>query len=115
MLDNPSYRSSVYKAARIATKLGLTGVLYALNPYLGVGYAGVQGLKAIDKQRLKKEVGQELLTELEITEQKIKDLSGINTPEAMKQKYELMRIREKLINKIPSTHKSFIKRPSEIA
>jgi len=115
MLDNPSYRSSVYKAARIATKLGLTGVLYALNPYLGVGYAGVQGLKAIDKHRLKKEVGQELLTELEITEQKIKDLSGINTPEAMKQKYELMRIREKLINKIPDTHKSFIKRPSEIA
>ncbi len=115
MLDNPSYRSAVYKAARIATKLGLTGILYALNPYLGVGYAGVQGLKAIDKHRLKKEVGQELMTELEITEQKIKDLSGINTPEAMKQKYELMRIREKLINKIPATHKSFIKRPSEIA
>ena len=115
MLDNPSYRSTVYKAARIATKLGLTGVLYALNPYLGVGYAGVQGLKAADKHRLKKEVGKELLTELDITDQKIKDLSGINTPEAMKQKYELMRIREKLIEKIPDTHKSFIKRPSEIA
>lgn len=115
MLDNPSYRSSIYKAARIATKLGLTSVLYALNPYLGVGYVGIQGLKAIDKHRLKKEVGQELLTELEITEQKIKDLSGINTPEAMKQKYELMRVREKIIHMIPDTHKSFIKRPSEIA
>ena len=115
MLDNKSYRSAVFKAARLATKLGLTGVLYALNPYLGVGYAGVQGLKAVDKHRLQKEVGDELLTEIDILDQKIKDLSGYNTPEALKQKYEFMRMRKDLIKRVPATQRSFIKRPSEIA
>jgi hypothetical protein len=115
MLDNKSYRSAVFKAARLATKLGLTGVLYALNPYLGVGYAGVQGLKAVDKHRLQKEVGDQLLTEIDILDQKIKDLSGYNNPEALKQKYEFMRMRQDLIKRVPATQKSFIKRPSEIA
>ena len=115
MLDNESYRSSVFKAARLATKLGLTGVLYALNPYLGVGYAGVQGLKAVDKHRLQKEFGDELLTEIDIIDQKIRDLGGSNNPEALKQKYELMRLRQKMIQKIPESRRSHIKRPSEIA
>lgn len=115
MLDNKSYRSAVFKAARLATKLGLTGVLYALSPYLGVGYAGVQGLKAIDKHRVRKEFGRELLTELDIIDQKIRDLSGERNPEAMKQKYELMRLRQKMIEKIPDSQKTLVKRPSEIA
>ena len=115
MFDNPSYRSAVLKAARLATKLGMTGVLTALNPYLGVGYVGVQGLKAIDKHRLKDEMANELMTEIEITNQKIRDLSNSNSPEALKQKYELMRIRQKLIDKIPQTKRSLIKHPSDIA
>ena len=115
MFDNPSYRSAVLKAARLAAKLGMTGVLAALNPYLGVGYVGVQGLKAIDKQRLKGEMESELMTELEVTDQKIRDLSGNTSPEALKQKYELMRIRQKLIDKLPQTKKSLIKHPSSVA
>ena len=115
MFDNPSYRSAVLKAARLATKLGLTGVLTALNPYLGVAYVGVQGLKLADRKRLREEMGEELMTELEVTEQKIRDLSGQTSPEALKQKYELMRIRQKLIDKIPQTKRSHIKRPSDVA
>ena len=115
MFDNPSYRSAVLKAARLATKLGMTGVLTALSPYLGVGYVGVQGLKAMDKHRLKDEMANELMTELEITDQKIRDLSNSNSPEALKQKYELMRIRQKLIEKIPQTKRSLIKHPSDLA
>ena len=115
MFDNPSYRSAVLKAARLAAKLGMTGVLAALNPYLGVGYVGIQGLKAIDKQRLKGEMESELMTELEVTDQKIRDLSGNTSPEALKQKYELMRIRQKLIDKLPQTKKSLIKHPSSVA
>ena len=115
MFDNPSYRSAVLKAARLATKLGMTGVLTALSPYLGVGYVGVQGLKAMDKHRLKDEMANELMTELEITDQKIRDLSNSNSPEALKQKYELMRIRQKLIEKIPQTKRSLIKHPSDMA
>ena len=115
MFDNPSYRSAVLKAARLATKLGMTGVLTALNPYLGVGYVGVQGLKAIDRKRLRDEMGDELMAELEVTDQKIRDLSGQTSPEALKQKYELMRIRQKLINQIPRTKRSFVKRPGDIA
>lgn len=115
MFDNPSYRSAVLKAARLATKLGLTGVLTALNPYLGVAYVGVQGLKLADRKRLREEMGEELMTELEVTEQKIRDLSGHTSPEALKQKYELMRTRQKLIDKIPQTKRSHIKRPSDVA
>ena len=115
MFDNPSYRSAVLKAARLAVKLGMTGVLTALNPYLGIGYVGVQGLKAIDRKRLRDEMGDELMAELEVTDQKIRDLSGQTSPEALKQKYELMRIRQKLINQIPRTKRSFVKRPGDIA
>ena len=93
----------------------MTGVLTALSPYLGVGYVGVQGLKAMDKHRLKDEMANELMTELEITDQKIRDLSNSNSPEALKQKYELMRIRQKLIEKIPQTKRSLIKHPSDMA
>ena len=60
-------------------------------------------------------MGEELMTELEVTEQKIRDLSGQTSPEALKQKYELMRIRQKLIDKIPQTKRSHIKRPSDVA
>ena len=95
LLENDSYRSIVFKAARLSLKLGLTAIFFSIQPYLGMTYVAIEGLKTADKHRLKKEMGREMEAELNIIDEKIKDLESIDTVEARKQKYELMRIKKK--------------------
>jgi hypothetical protein len=95
LLENDSYRSIVFKAARLSLKLGLTAIFFSIQPYLGMTYVAIEGLKTADKHRLKKEMGREMEAELNIIDEKIKDLESIDSVEARKQKYELMRIKKK--------------------
>jgi len=96
LLENKSYRSAVFKASRLAVKLGLVSVAFSIQPYLGLTVAGVEGLRLADRNRIKKELQNELEAELKVVDEKIKDLEGINTPEARKEKYEYMRLKKKL-------------------
>jgi len=113
ILDNPSYRSSVYKAARVGLKLGATGILFTLQPYLAAAYAGIQGLKLADKQRLKKEAQHELETELKIINEKIRELDHSSKLEDVKTKFEYMRLKGKMEENYMRITGSKIKHPRE--
>ena len=105
LIENKSYRSAVYKASRLAIKLGLTSVAFSIQPYLGLTVAGIEALKFADRNRLKKELQRELESELDVIDEKIKDLSSINTPEARKEKYEYMRIKKQIESQMLSAPK----------
>lgn len=96
LIENRSYRSAVFKASRLAIKLGLVSVAFSIQPYLGLTIAGIEGLRLADRSRLKKEVQREMEAELEVIDEKIKDLESINTVEARKEKYEYMRMKKKV-------------------
>jgi hypothetical protein len=102
IIENPSYRSSLYKAGRLAIKLGLTGLFFTISGWFGVAYLGIQGMKYADKQRLRTEVQDECLTEIRIIDEKIEYLRSNSrygekdNPENRKKIYELMRMRSKL-------------------
>ena len=96
LLENKSYRSAVFKASRLAIKLGLVSVAFSIQPYLGITLAGVEGLRLADRNRLKKELQREMEAELEVVESKIRDLESLQTPEARKEKYEYMRLKKKI-------------------
>jgi hypothetical protein len=121
MLQNPSYRSAVFKAGRIALKLGLFGVFSALNPYLGIIFAGAEGLKLADKNRLRKEVQDEFATELKIMDQKIEQCkheisSGYGQTDNKKKQelYKLMRQRDKMQQMAPQAMRNYVKRNVDI-
>lgn len=103
LVENPSYRSAVYKAARIALKAGKFAVFYAIAPWLGGAYLGVQGLKLADRERLRREANDEIATEIRIVDQKIENLKNGNyyggkmSPEDEEEMYRLMRVRSKLV------------------
>lgn len=105
LIENRSYRSAVFKASRLAIKLGLISVAFSIQPYLGLTVAGIEGLKLADRNRLKKEVQREMESELGIIDEKIKDLNSINTPEARKEKYEYMRMKKKIEEQMLSAPK----------
>jgi hypothetical protein len=111
IVENPSYRSAVYKAARIALKFGLFSVFSAISPVLGVGYLGVQGLKLADKERLRREASEEIATEIRIVDQKIENLKnrsyygGSPSPENEEEMARLMRIRSKLVQMSTNAYK----------
>jgi hypothetical protein len=90
IIENPSYRTALYKGCRLAIKLGLTGVAFTISGWLGVAYASVQTLRFADKQRLRREVQDEMITELKIMQDKIE-----NTTDP-KEKYKLMRLKGKM-------------------
>lgn len=118
IIESPNYRTSLYKAMRLALKLGLTGVAFTISGYLGATYIAIQGLKIADKHRLRKEVQEECLTELSIIDEKISDLKNKyhydNDPNAKKQLYELMRLRSKMQHMIPDSMRQTIKHPNSM-
>ena len=120
LVENPSYRSSLYKVSRLALKLGLFSVFTAVSPWLGVLYAGTQGMKALDKDRLRKEANAEIITELRILDEKIEYLKsrgkwGENQSDEDRQElYKLMRMRQKLVNMSTSAHKQTFANPHSV-
>lgn len=115
IIENPSYRSAIYKATRIALAVGLTGFVFTIQPYVAAAMVGVAGLRAADSRRLREEARQELEAEIEIVEKKIHDLeySRDNVESANKQKYEYMRLKKKLEGDLMRITKSHIKRPGD--
>jgi len=96
IIENPSYRTALYKAGRLAIKLGLTGIAFTINSYLGAAYVAINVAKVADKERLKKEVQEEFTTELEILDDKIERASREDSPESRKALWQMMRLRSKL-------------------
>lgn len=115
LIENPSYRSAVYKATRIALTLGLTGFVFTIQPYIAAAMIGVAGLRAADSRRLREEVRQELEAEIDIIDRKIHDLeyNRGSIKDADKQKYEYMRLKKKLEGDLMRITKSHIKRPGD--
>ena len=93
IIENPSYRTSLYKALRLAIKLGLTGVAFTISTWLGGAVAVYHIAKASDKARLRREVQDEMVTELKILDEKIEHAERNHNQEEM---YKLMRIKGKL-------------------
>lgn len=96
IIENPSYRTALYKATRLALKFGLFGVAFTINPYLGVAYGGWEGAKIVDRQRLRKEVQEEFGAELEILDSKIKAAERDDTQASRRAAWQMKRLRSKM-------------------
>lgn len=114
LLENKSYRSAIFKANRLALKLGLIGVCFTIQPYLGAIALGVSALRTADKHRIKSELRDELATELEIIEDKIAYLKGRDDPASRKQAYEYTRMQQKIKRMFIDTPKQNIKHPRSV-
>ena len=93
IIENPSYRTSLYKALRLAVKLGLTGIAFTISGYLGAAVSVWQVGRMADKQRLRREVQDEMVTELRIMDEKITKARADGNQQEL---YKLMRIRSKM-------------------
>lgn len=109
IIENPSYRTTLFKASRLALKLGLAGILYTINGYIAAAYAIVEVTKGIDKERLKKDLQGEYVVEIQAIDEKINYLKTVDSPEARKELYQWMRIRERMVRIVSDTPKSLFK------
>lgn len=114
IIENPSYRTALYKAMRLGLKLGLTTVCFTINAYLGAAYLVIQGSKIADRERLKKEVHSEFMTEIKILDDKIQRASEDDTPESRKAVWKMMRLKEKMMNIVTDTTKTTFKHPKNV-
>ena len=96
MLEDKNYRTLVRKVFRIATDLGMYTVAFAISPMLGAAALGKGAMDFANSTREKKEVQNELVTELQIIDDKIRRAQEKGDHE---KKYELMRIRQKMVGK----------------
>jgi hypothetical protein len=115
IIESPSYRTALYKATRLALKLGLATIAFTISGYLGAAYLVLQGAKLADRQRLRKEVEEEFMTEIQIIDEKIKQADREDTPESRKRKYQLMRMKSKMIRIVGSASKSHFARPNNVS
>ena len=109
IIENPSYRTSLFKAGRLALKLGLFGILFTINGYIAAAYAVMSVSKFADRERLKKEVQREFGAEMKILDDKIRLADQDNTPESRKAKWEMMRIRSKMEGIVSETPRALYK------
>lgn len=115
IIESKSYRTALYKATRLALKLGLTSIAFTISGFLGMAYLAIQGAKLADRERLRKEVGEEFGTEIEILNKKIEQAERENTPESRKQMYQMIRMRNKMIRIASSASKSHFARPKNVS
>lgn len=113
LIENPSFRTAIFKASRVALKLGLVATAWAINPYIGLITAGGLALREVDKNRLRKEVQDEYVTEIKIIDERIKSLDehsyGISQKQRnanLQEKERLMRLRNKMVKQAASVSKS---------
>lgn len=114
IIEKPGFRTALFKAGRLALKLGLTGVAFTINGYVGMAYLALQGAKIADRERLKKEVQEEFAAELEILNDKIRLADADDTPQSRKDKWQMMRLRSKMEHIVAGTPRSRIRRPTDI-
>ena len=102
----------------MALKLGALGLCWTVSGYLAATYAVIQGAKFADKERLKREVQDEFATELTILEDKIQkadEAASRGDKNALKQKYQMMRMRTKMAEIAGDSRRSKIRHPNSIA
>jgi hypothetical protein len=101
LTENPSYRSALYKVARIALKTGKLAIFTYISPYLGIAYGAHLALRHGDRERLRKEADAEIATEIRIIDDKIENLKAKSRygddDSAQEEIYKLMRMRQKLV------------------
>ena len=112
ILNDQGYRKALFKASRLALKLGMATVAFTINGYLGAAYLAIEGAKAVDKQRLKREVAEEMATEIAIVNDKIAQADAAGNYD---EKYRLMRLKTKMEDTIARTPSSVFKHPSTVA
>lgn len=95
IIENPSYRTALYKALRLSIKLGLAGVAFTISSWLGTAVVGLQVAKFADKQRLRREVQDEMVTELQVIDEKIAYAKKTNNQQEL---YRLLRVKGRLQN-----------------
>lgn len=93
IIESPGYRSTLFKATRLALKLGMFGIAFTINPYLGAAYAALKTSQAIDKERLKREVEGEMAAEIDILDYKIEEAKAAGDVKAVS---EMKRLRAKM-------------------
>jgi len=96
MVEDKNYRTLVRKVFRIATDLGMYTVAFALGPLIGCLALGRGAIQFANRDRMKKEVQKDFVTELEIIDDKIR---RANEQGEHEKKYQLMRIRRKMVEK----------------
>jgi hypothetical protein len=106
IIESPGYRSTLFKATRLALKFGMFGICLTINGYIGAAYAALQVSRFADKERLRREVQGEMATEMKILDDKIQkaDEAGDN-----KAKWEMMRLRSKMERIVSDTPRSVVK------
>lgn len=93
IIESPGYRSTLFKATRLALKLGMFGIAFTINPYIGAAYAALKTSQAIDKERLKREVEGEMAAEIDILDYKIEEAKAAGDVKAVS---EMKRLRAKM-------------------
>lgn len=93
IIENDGYRSTLFKASRLACKLGMFGIAATINPYIGAAYAALQVSRFADKERLKREVSKEMATEIKILDDKIKKADEAGDNQAV---WKMMRLRSRM-------------------
>lgn len=114
IIEKPGFRTALFKAGRLALKLGLTGVAFTINGYVGMAYLALQGAKIADRERLKKEVQEEFAAELEILNDKIRLADADDTPQSRKDKWQMMRLRSKMEHIVAGTPRSRVRTRNDI-
>ena len=120
LVENPSYRSALYKIARIAIKTGKFALFYAISPWLGFLVLGIEVAKIVDKDRLRKEAEGEIATEIQIIDEKIERLKSggrwgeKQSEEDRQELYKYMRMRQKLVNMSTNAHKQRFANPKSV-
>ena len=115
IIESRSYRTALYKATRLALKLGLITIAFTISGYIGAALLAIEGLKLADRQRLRKEVQEEFMTEIEILNKKIEIASREDTPESRKAQWQMIRMRNKMMRIAGSTSKSHFARPDNVS
>ena len=113
IIESPSYRSALFKAGRLAIKLGLTGVAFTISGWVGAATLGVLALRHADKTRLRREVTEEFMTEIKILDEKIdrakQELryndNSADAAKKRKQLYQDMRLRDRMAGMVADVQK----------
>lgn len=105
LLNNSSYRSSVFKLFNFALKAGFLGVCFAITPHLGVFFSAVFTAKWLDKPRLQAEAQRNLETEIAICKKKIEYLDRDSNPKNKEEMYKYMRLKSELEKKLMTAPK----------
>ena len=105
IIEDKSYRSWLFRASRLAIKIGAVAIAWTINGYLAAAFIAIGVIREKDKKdRLTKEMQSEFDLQNKLLDDKIKkaeakissyDASKEEKEKAYKDKWELMRIKHK--------------------